>query len=94
MDDPRARALFEDNAALLQDAKIMGGSLDDDRLVLQIDAGFPDGRFALEVTAKPVTVARREPEARLEIDFDEPAGAGTDPYGRPDPRTHPEYWRE
>jgi hypothetical protein len=25
---------------------------------------------------------------------DEPAGAGADPFGRPDPRTHPEYWTE
>lgn len=24
----------------------------------------------------------------------EPPGAGRDPYGRPDPRTHPEYWTE
>jgi hypothetical protein len=24
----------------------------------------------------------------------EPLGAGTDPYGRPDPRTHPEAWTE
>jgi hypothetical protein len=26
--------------------------------------------------------------------YDEPPGAGADPYGRPDPRTHPEYWTE
>jgi hypothetical protein len=25
---------------------------------------------------------------------DEPPGAGADPFGRPDPRTHPEYWTE
>ena len=25
---------------------------------------------------------------------DEPRGAGADPAGRPDPRTHPEYWTE
>jgi hypothetical protein len=25
---------------------------------------------------------------------DEPPGAGADPYGRPDPLTHPEYWTE
>jgi hypothetical protein len=24
----------------------------------------------------------------------EPPGAGADPWGRPDPATHPEYWRE
>lgn len=24
----------------------------------------------------------------------EPRDAGRDPYGRPDPRTHPEYWTE
>ena len=24
----------------------------------------------------------------------EPPGAGRDPYGRPDPRTHPEFWTE
>lgn len=27
-------------------------------------------------------------------DFDEPPGAGADPFGRPDPSTHPEFWRE
>ena len=27
-------------------------------------------------------------------DDNEPPGAGTDPYGRPDPQTNPEYWRE
>jgi hypothetical protein len=26
--------------------------------------------------------------------MDEPRGAGRDPYGRPSPRTHPEYWTE
>lgn len=26
--------------------------------------------------------------------YDEPPGAGADPFGRPDPRTHPEYWTE
>lgn len=43
---------------------------------------------------------------RLEVDDDdlsdelfyakygEPRGAGADPYGRPDPQTHPEYWTE
>jgi hypothetical protein len=25
---------------------------------------------------------------------DEPPGAGADPFGRPDPRTHPEFWCE
>lgn len=25
---------------------------------------------------------------------DEPPGAGADPFGRPDPRTHPEFWTE
>lgn len=25
---------------------------------------------------------------------DEPPGAGRDPYGRPSPRTHPEFWTE
>lgn len=25
---------------------------------------------------------------------DEPHGAGADPYGRPDPLEHPEYWME
>jgi hypothetical protein len=25
---------------------------------------------------------------------DEPHGAGADPFGRPDPQTHPEFWRE
>jgi hypothetical protein len=25
---------------------------------------------------------------------DEPSGAGADPFGRPDPRTHPEFWCE
>jgi uncharacterized protein RhaS with RHS repeats len=25
---------------------------------------------------------------------DEPPGAGADPYGRPDPLTHPEFWVE
>jgi hypothetical protein len=25
---------------------------------------------------------------------DEPPGAGRDPYGRPDPSKHPEYWTE
>lgn len=25
---------------------------------------------------------------------DEPPRAGSDPFGRPDPRTHPEYWTE
>lgn len=25
---------------------------------------------------------------------DEPPRAGQDPYGRPDPLTHPEYWTE
>ena len=29
-----------------------------------------------------------------EEDPDEPYGAGADPYGRPDPLTHPEYWTE
>lgn len=24
----------------------------------------------------------------------EPHGSGADPFGRPDPRTHPEYWTE
>lgn len=32
--------------------------------------------------------------ARLVVDYDEPPGAGADPYGRPDPRTNPEYWTE
>jgi len=27
-------------------------------------------------------------------DDNEPPGAGADPFGRPDPQTHPEYWRE
>ena len=26
--------------------------------------------------------------------YGEPRGAGADPFGRPDPRTHPEYWTE
>lgn len=26
--------------------------------------------------------------------YAEPPGAGKDPYGRPDPQTHPEYWCE
>ncbi len=30
----------------------------------------------------------------LEIYAGEPFGAGADPAGRPDPFTHPEYWRE
>lgn len=25
---------------------------------------------------------------------DEPPGAGADPFGRPDPLTHPEFWTE
>jgi hypothetical protein len=25
---------------------------------------------------------------------DEPHGAGADPFGRPDPQTHPEFWTE
>lgn len=25
---------------------------------------------------------------------DEPPGAGADPFGRPDPQTHPEFWTE
>ena len=29
-----------------------------------------------------------------DVDPDEPYGAGADPYGRPDPLTHPEYWAE
>ena len=26
--------------------------------------------------------------------YEEPPGAGADPYGRPSPATHPEYWCE
>lgn len=33
----------------------------------------------------------RVPLAELQ---DEPPGAGADPFGRPDPQTHPEYWTE
>lgn len=33
-------------------------------------------------------------ETRLDVTEDEPRGAGQDPYGRPSPTTHPEYWRE
>ncbi len=29
-----------------------------------------------------------------EARYGEPLGAGADPYGRPDPQTHPEYWTE
>jgi hypothetical protein len=29
-----------------------------------------------------------------ELRGEEPIGSGADPYGRPDPRTHPEYWTE
>lgn len=28
------------------------------------------------------------------VSDDEPPGSGADPYGRPDPRTHPDYWTE
>lgn len=36
-------------------------------------------------------------EIVLAIEHDphaEPPGAGADPYGRPDPRLHPEFWTE
>jgi hypothetical protein len=42
---------------------------------------------------------QREPDDLLTDEeyiekYGEPRGAGADPAGRPDPRTHPEYWRE
>lgn len=33
-------------------------------------------------------------EQPADDDDNEPPGAGADPYGRPSPRTHPEYWME
>jgi hypothetical protein len=33
-------------------------------------------------------------DAHVEFSGEEPRGAGDDPYGRPDPKTHPEYWTE
>jgi hypothetical protein len=40
----------------------------------------------------------RDPDLRLEFareqGWEEPAGAGADPYGRPSPQTHPEFWTE
>lgn len=32
--------------------------------------------------------------AIVEDPYAEPPTAGQDPYGRPDPRTHPEFWME
>lgn len=42
--------------------------------------------------------ALRDPEvvydAKVEFSGEEPRGFGADPYGRPDPMTHPEAWTE
>lgn len=37
-------------------------------------------------------LGRLQPD--VNADEDEPSGAGADPYGRPDPHTHPEFWTE
>lgn len=44
-----------------------------------------------EEVAGPFTTAS---DAEKWIDEAEPWGAGSDPFGRPDPQTHPEYWME
>jgi hypothetical protein len=89
-----ARDLFDDNGAGIQNHTIIGATLTDDRLVLQLDGGYPDGRYALEIKCGYDSRIDPQLEPVLLIGYDEPAGAGADPYGRPDPKTHPEAWTE
>lgn len=49
------------------------------------------GPFADRAEAEDNLADLRAPE---DEDDGEPIGAGADPFGRPDPRTHPEFWTE
>lgn len=77
--------------------ELLGASLAEDRrsLTLQFSSDV-FGRFAVQISGESAppdgsVVAQR---AWLKFDYDEPEGAGADPYGRPDPMTHPEAWTE
>jgi hypothetical protein len=53
------------------------------------DAAGDSQATTMEQWIHDIRYALREPDP-----YDEPPGAGADPWGRPDPRTHPEYWTE
>lgn len=80
----------------MEGAEITSATLSDDgcSLTLQLSAGYPTGRFAVQIGVGMRYELPIDPTPVLKIDDDEPAGAGADPYGRPDPQEHPEAWTE
>lgn len=96
-DLPRNAAELFDDAGLLENAVVTSAKIHNKGSGGQyLMMSFSDdayGQFAL--TIHPDTrYGNSGVYARLVVDYDEPPGAGADPYGRPDPMTNPEAWTE
>lgn len=89
-DDPRE--LFEDGGVALENARIIGASFTGRSLTLHLSDEYA-GRFSIEASVE-VKSGERLIETGIKLTYDEPLGAGADPYGRPNPQTHPEFWTE
>lgn len=89
-DDPRE--LFEDGGVALENAQIVAASLTGRTLTLHLDDEYA-GRFSIQATTK-VTEKEGQLIVGMDLTYDEPLGAGADPYGRPNPQTNPDYWTE
>ena len=63
---------------------------------IAVDGQIINSQFFKEFHAQQAAMAFEADghEVVLMSSDDEPAGFGADLYGRPDPRTHPEYWTE
>jgi hypothetical protein len=83
----KAADLFDDNGAALEGAEIMRASLSDSSVTLVFQHNRSRPAFAIQIWQDSIT-------GKMRVEYDEPPGAGADPYDRPDPMKHPEAWTE
>jgi hypothetical protein len=88
---PNARDLFEEGNEL-ENTRIIAAKIEHGnhlRLDLVDDT---HGTFCVDIRVDQDEASTQF--ASFTVDYDEPLGAGADPYGRPDPQQHPEAWSE